>query len=81
MAKARIYRKLVMRSRSPYAFGGGNIIEDPNLYAVAIVQPGHTPDEAINALVAELDSLRNEPITSGAAASKESVRARLHFQP
>ena len=26
------------------AFGGGNIIEDPNLfYAVAIVQPGHTP--------------------------------------
>ena len=29
------------------AFGGGNIIEDPNLFfAVAIVQPGQTPEEA-----------------------------------
>jgi zinc protease len=46
------------------AFGGGNLIEDPNLFfAVAIVQPGHTPDEAADALIAELDRLRNEPIT------------------
>ena len=42
------------------AFGGGNIIEDPNLFfAVAIVQPGHTPEEAANALIAELDRLRD----------------------
>jgi zinc protease len=46
------------------AFGGANLIEDPNLfYAVAIVQPGHTTDEAINALIAELDRLKAEPIS------------------
>src|SRR6476619_997741 len=46
---SRIYRKLVYEKQIALAaFGGGNIIEDPNLfYAVAIVQPGHTPDEAI----------------------------------
>jgi predicted Zn-dependent peptidase len=43
---------------------GANLIEDPNLfYAVAIVQPGHTTEEAITALIAELDRLKNEPIT------------------
>ena len=46
------------------AFGGANLIEDPNLfYAVAIVQPGHTPEEAANALIAELDRLKAEPIS------------------
>jgi len=46
------------------AFGGANLIEDPNLfYAGAIVQPGHTPDEAVNALIAELDRLKADPIT------------------
>ena len=42
---SRIYRKLVYEKQLALAaFGGGNIIEDPNLfYAVAIVQPGHTP--------------------------------------
>ena len=41
---SRIYRKLVYEKQLALAaFGGGNIIEDPNLfYAVAIVQPGHT---------------------------------------
>ena len=44
---SRIYRKLVYEKQLALAaFGGGNIIEDPNLfYAVAIVQPGHTPEE------------------------------------
>ena len=81
---SRIYRKLVYEKRLALAaFGGGNIIEDPNLfYAVAIVQPGHTPEEAIDALIAELDRLRNEPITRGrAAAGEEPVRARLHPRP
>ncbi|PYR50202.1 MAG: hypothetical protein DMF89_09800 [Acidobacteria bacterium] len=32
-------------------------------YAVAIVQPGHTPEDAVNALIAELDRLKAEPIT------------------
>ena len=30
---------------------------------MAIVQPGHTTEEATNALIAELDRLRNEPIS------------------
>ena len=38
------------------AFGQANILEDPNLfYAVAIVQPGHTPEEVTTALIVELD--------------------------
>ena len=46
------------------ASGGANLIEDPNLfYAIAILQPGHTPEEAVNALIAELDRLKAEPIT------------------
>jgi zinc protease len=62
---SRIQRKLVYEKQLALAaFGGGNIIEDPNLfYAVAIVQPGHTTQETIDALIAELDQLRAEPIT------------------
>jgi zinc protease len=62
---SRIYQKLVYETRiAVAAFGGANLIEDPNMfYAVAIVQPGHTPDEAINALIAELDRLKAEPIS------------------
>jgi zinc protease len=61
---SRIYRKLVYeRQLALAAFGGGNIIEDPNLFfAVAIVQPGHTTEEAASALIGELDRLRNEPV-------------------
>src|ERR671921_646551 len=64
---SRIYRKLVYEKRIALAaFGGGNIIEDPNLFfAVAIVQPGKTPEETIDALIAELDGLREAPITPG----------------
>jgi zinc protease len=63
---SRIYRKLVYEKQLALAaFGGGNIIEDPNLFfAVAIVQPGQKPEDAINALIAELDRLRNEPISA-----------------
>jgi zinc protease len=63
---SRIYRKLVYQTGIALAaFGGGNIIEDPNLFfAVAIVQPGHTPEEAEKALIAELDRLRTEPVSS-----------------
>jgi zinc protease len=62
---SRIYRKLVYETGIALAaFGGGNIIEDPNLFfAVAIVQPGHTTDEAAAALIGELDRLRNEPVS------------------
>jgi zinc protease len=62
---SRIYRKLVYeKGIALAAFGGGNIIEDPNLFfAVAIVQPGHAPEEAEKALIAELDRLRTEPVS------------------
>ena len=43
---SRIYRQLVYEKQVALAaFGGGNIIEHPNLFfAVAIVQPGKTPE-------------------------------------
>jgi len=63
---SRIYKKLVYDTQMAVAaFGNANLIEDPNLfYAVAIVSPGHTTDEVTTALIAELDRLKNEPITS-----------------
>ena len=63
---SRIYKKLVYdKQMAVAAFGSANLIEDPNLfYAVAIVQPGHTTDEVANALIAEFDRLKTEPITA-----------------
>jgi zinc protease len=62
---SRIYRSLVYEKQlAVAAFGQANLIEDPNLFfAVAIVQPGHTTAEAADALIAELDRLKTEPIT------------------
>jgi zinc protease len=62
---SRIYKKLVYEKQMAVAaFGNANLIEDPNLfYAVAIVAPGHAPDEVAAALIAELDRLKAEPIT------------------
>ena len=75
---SRIYRKLVYEKQLALAaFGGGNIIEDPNLfYAVAIVQPGHTTEETITALIAELDRLRNEPISAAELQQAKNQFAR-----
>ncbi|MDQ3349569.1 MAG: insulinase family protein, partial [Acidobacteriota bacterium] len=75
---SRIYRKLVYeKGLALAAFGGGNIIEHPNLfYAVAIVQPGHTPEETVDALIAELDRLRTEPISSGELQQAKNQFAR-----
>jgi zinc protease len=59
------------------AFGQGNLIEDPNLfYAVAIVQRGQSPDEAVNALIAELDRLRKEPISAAELQQTKNQTAR-----
>jgi zinc protease len=73
---SRIYRKLVYETGiAVTAFGGGNIIEDPNLfYAVALVQPGHTPEEAQKALIEEVDRFRREPVTE-----HEVERAKNQF--
>ena len=81
---SRIYRKLVYDSGVALAAGGvGNIIEQPNLfYAFALVQPGHTPEAAEKALVAELERLKTDPVTDHElAAREEPVRARLHHGP
>jgi zinc protease len=73
---SRIYRALVYETGVALtAFGGGNIIEDPNLFfAVAIVQPGQTPAAAEKALVAELDRLRTSPVSE-----HELQRAKNQF--
>jgi zinc protease len=75
---SRIYRSLVYeKGFAVAAFGQANIIEDPNLFfAVAIVQPGHTPDEAEKALVAELERLKNEPITDAELQQAKNQFAR-----
>jgi len=75
---SRIYRTLVYEKQIALAaFGGGNIIEDPNLFfAVAIVQPGHTTDEAANALIQELDRLRNEPVSPAELQQAKNQFAR-----
>jgi zinc protease len=73
---SRIYQKLVYDTQiAVAAFGGANLIEDPNLfYAVAIVQPGHTTEEVADTLIAELDRLKTEPITA-----HELQRAKNQF--
>jgi zinc protease len=75
---SRIYRKLVYeKGLALAAFGGGNIIEDPNLFfAVAIVQPGHTVEETKNALIAELDKLREEAVTGAELQQAKNQFAR-----
>src|SRR5205809_1526769 len=73
---SRIYKKLVYDTQMAVAaFGNANLIEDPNLfYAVAIVQPPHTTQEAADALIAELEKLKAEPITE-----HELQRAKNQF--
>ena len=73
---SRIYKKLVYdKGIALAASGDANIIEDPNLfYAVAFIQPGHQPEEAIDALIAEFDRLKAEPI-----AERELQRAKNQF--
>jgi zinc protease len=75
---SRIYRALVYeKGLALTAFGGGNILEDPSLFfAVAIVQPGHTPVEVERALVVELDRLRTEPVSEAELARVKNQFAR-----
>jgi zinc protease len=73
---SRIYTKLVYEKQMAVAaFGSANLIEDPNLfYAVAVVQPGHTPDEVSKELIAEVERLKGEPISD-----HELQRAKNQF--
>jgi len=73
---ARITTELVYKKRLALtAFGSANIIEDPNLfYAVAIVQPGQTPEAAERALIAEFEKMARQPVADG-----ELQRAKNQF--
>jgi zinc protease len=73
---ARIPLELMYKKRIALtAFGSGNITEDPNLfYAVAIVQPGQTPQAAEQALIAEFEKLTKEPVLAN-----ELQRAKNQF--
>jgi zinc protease len=73
---SRITTELVYKKRLALtAFGSANIIEDPNLfYAVAIVQPGQTPEAAERALIDEFEKMAKEPVLEG-----ELQRAKNQF--
>ncbi len=73
---SRIVRALVHETGMALtAFATSTAIEDPGLFfAVAVVQPGHTPAEAERAIVAELDRLGREPVSA-----RELERARNQF--
>jgi predicted Zn-dependent peptidase len=73
---SRIYRKLVYETgQALTAFGGANLIENPNLfYAVAIANPSASPQAVEKSLLAELERVRTEGITD-----RELQRAKNQF--
>jgi zinc protease len=75
---ARIPRELVYNKRLALtAFGTGNITADPNLfYAVAIVQPGKTPEAAERALIEEFEKLAAAPVTESELQRSKNQFAR-----
>jgi zinc protease len=75
---ARIPRELIYKKRLALtAFGSGNITEDPNLfYAVALVQPGQRPEAAEQALIAEFEKLKQEPVTEAELQRAKNQWAR-----
>jgi zinc protease len=75
---ARIPRELVYNKRIALtAFGSGNITADPNLfYAVAIVQPGQTAEAAEQALIAEFEKLKREPVSEAELQQSKNQWAR-----
>jgi zinc protease len=75
---ARIPRELVYKKRLALtAFGSGNITEHPNLfYAVALVQPGRTVAEVEQALIAEFERLKREPVDAAELERAKNQWAR-----
>lgn len=73
---SRIYRSLVYDKRLALAaFGEAKLIEHPHyFYAVGITQGGTSPEALMNALIAEIDRLKTEPITAD-----ELRRAKRQF--
>jgi len=75
---SRIYRRLVYDEQiAVSAFGQGHIIEDPNLfYAVALVSPGRSMEQAERALIEEFDRLKDEPISDAELQRSKNQFAR-----
>jgi zinc protease len=73
---SRIYRKLVYESGLALtAFGQANLIEHPNLlYTVAIVNPGQSPAAVEKALIAELDRMKVDGVST-----RELQRSKNQF--
>jgi zinc protease len=73
---SRIYRDLVYEKQMAVAaFGEAKLIEHPNIfYAVAIVQPGHTPDSVLQELVTTIDRIKTDGVTA-----EELNRAKRQF--
>jgi zinc protease len=73
---SRIYRDLVYEKQMAVAaFGEAKLIENPNLfYAVAIVQPGHTPESVMQELVTTIDRIKTDGVTAD-----ELNRAKRQF--
>ena len=73
---SRVFRRLIYDEQlAVSAFGTGSLIDDPNLfYAVAVVQPGRTPEASEAALIDELDRLKREFISD-----RELQRAKNQF--
>jgi zinc protease len=60
---ARLQRELVYKGLALTAYASANIVEDPNLvYAVAIVQPGQSPQTVEQALIGEFEKLKRDPV-------------------
>jgi predicted Zn-dependent peptidase len=73
---SRIYRKLVYETGLALtAFGSSSFLEQPGIfYAVALVNPGKSPDEVEKALIAEFDKL-----TADGISERELQRAKNQF--
>jgi len=61
---SRLYQSLVYKDQiAVQSAGFGNFTEDPNLFwALAVMHPGHTPEDGEKALVAVLDGLKDKPV-------------------
>ncbi|HEX6216137.1 MAG TPA: insulinase family protein, partial [Vicinamibacterales bacterium] len=73
---SRIYRKLVYETGLALtAFGSSSFLEQPGIFsAVALVNPGKSPDLVEKELIAQFDRLKTEGITE-----RELQRAKNQF--
>jgi zinc protease len=74
---ARLQRELVYKGLALTAYASANITEDPNLvYAVALVQPGVSPATVEQALIAEFEKLKRDPVLGSELQRSKNQFAR-----